>query len=42
MTLIVASDDGVTHSPPMKKRSVCRIGTLMSFAEAHLGALSKT
>src|SRR5580693_3269258 len=32
MTLIVAPDEGVTHWPPMKNRSGCRIGTLMSFA----------
>jgi hypothetical protein len=28
MTLIVASEEGATHCPPMKKRSVWRIGTL--------------
>src|SRR5580704_19177326 len=32
ITLIVAPDEGVTHCPPMKNRSGCRIGTLMSFA----------
>jgi hypothetical protein len=26
MTVMVESDAGVTHSPPMKKRSVCWIG----------------
>jgi hypothetical protein len=33
MTVMVESEEGVTHSPPMKNRSVCRIGTDTSLAE---------
>jgi len=32
ITLITASDEGLTHCPPMKKRSACRIGALTSSA----------
>ena len=34
MTSMTASDEGFTHSPPMKNRSACRRGALMSLAMA--------
>jgi hypothetical protein len=39
MTLIFESDEGATHSPPMKKRSVCLTGTVASPAEVVIGSL---
>jgi hypothetical protein len=37
MTLIVESDEGVAHWPPMKNRSVCSTGTFASLAEMVIG-----
>ena len=38
ITLIFDSEEGVTHCPPMKKRSVCSTGTVASPAEMVTGA----
>jgi hypothetical protein len=37
MTVMVESDEGSTHWPPMKKRSACWIGTDTPVAEMVMG-----
>jgi hypothetical protein len=39
MTVMVESEEGTTHSPPMKNRFACRIGTETSLAEMDMGPL---